>query len=98
MAKKAKKAEEAKEYPDPDYNNLDGTVADMTGGHVTDGSPCPRGPTTEVAGGFKILAEEPESRRRAKTDLSLLLGASRRYRERWKCATGIGHRGSRPAG
>lgn len=58
----AKKAEEAKEYPDPDYNNLDGSVADLTGGHVTDGGPCPCGPTTEVAGGFEILPEEPESR------------------------------------
>lgn len=58
----AKKAEEAKEYPDPDYDNLTGTVADLTGGHVTDGGPCPCGPTTEVAGGFEILPEEPESR------------------------------------
>lgn len=58
----AKKAEEAKEYPDPDYDNLTGSVADLTGGHVTDGGPCPCGPTTEVAGGFEILPEEPESR------------------------------------
>lgn len=58
----AKKTEEVKEYPDPDYNNLDGTVADLTGGHVTDGSPCPCGPTTVTEGGFEILPEEPESR------------------------------------
>lgn len=60
----AKRAEGAKEYPDPDYNNLDGTVADMSVDreHVTDGDPCWCGPVTEVAGGFELLPEEPESR------------------------------------
>lgn len=55
----AKKAEEVKEYPDPGVCMSDGLPGQE---HVTDGGPCWCGPVTEVAGGFEILPEEPESR------------------------------------
>lgn len=58
-AKMAKRAEEVREYPDPDVCMSDGLPGQ---GHVTDGSPCWCGPVTETVGGFEILPDEPESR------------------------------------
>lgn len=52
----AKKAEEVVEQGVPDIAELPAEE------HVTDGSPCPCGPTIETQGGFEILPEEPESR------------------------------------
>lgn len=55
----AKKSGVGKGYPDPDVCMSAGLPGQE---HVTDGDPCWCGPVTEVAGGFEILPEEPESR------------------------------------
>lgn len=64
MGKKAEERAEERvsdiaQVPDPDVCMSSGLPGQE---HVTDGSPCPCGPTTVTAGGFEILPEEPESR------------------------------------